>query len=202
MANLPADNRQGSSLPCSQVSPAGMAKAMTAFQNLRDLTPHDRLIAGDDARRLIATVDAQLLPCSRNEATSLVAELLLAYPSARPSPNDREAQRDFEGYSLKLFEAFRAFSFVIGKAAVSGATGIPAKQRFKPQPSDIVEFCTAERDRRLTVKTMAQRHLAEAARRERQREEEARFATTPEQRKRVADLVAGFKAQAIPDAPR
>jgi len=179
-----------------------MAKAMRLFSRLEMVNENTRLIDPDSAARIIATVDRDLQPCSREQATGLVAELLGAYPGLTIAARSPEELRDFKVYTVKLFEAFSTFGFAIGKAAVHGGSGIPAKQRYKPQPSDVVEFCKAEAERRLDVKTMAQRHMAEAKRRAAEREEEKRYATTPEQRRRVADLAASFRAQSLSDASR
>jgi len=184
------------------ISEAGIDRAKKIFPKIEPVTACTRLIDPDSAARIIATVDRDLQPCTRVQATSLVAELFGAYPSLTVTSRSDEEIRDFKLYTVKMFEAFSMFGFAIGKAAVHGGSGIPAKQRYKPQPSDVVEFCKAESERRLDVKTMAQRHLAESKRRAAEREEEKRYATTPEQRQRVADLAASLRAQSLPDASR
>lgn len=191
--------RQSQALPslCSPLSAEGMAKAMRVFSRLEPVTEYTRLIDPDSAARIIATVDRDLQPCSREQATSLVAELLGAYPGIAAASRSSEEVRDFKLYTVKLFEAFSLFSFAIGKCAVHGGSGIPAKQRFKPQPSDIVEFCTAEKVRRLDVKTMAQRHLAEAKRRGDAAAEDAKYRLSPEAKARVQNIAASFKARAM-----
>lgn len=180
-----------------------MAKALRVFSRLETVDQRTQLIDPDSAQRIIATVDRDLLPVTREQATSLVAELLGAYPGVKGNLASDEQRRDFQVYTVKLFEAFSAYSFVIGKAAVHGATGIPSKQRFKPQPSDIVDFCEAEKHRRLDVKTMAQRHIAESQRRQRERAEAAELAkgqVSPEQRKAfVEQTLKSFRAMPVGD---
>ena len=177
-----------------------MAKAIRLFGTLRPVDSHDSLLASGDVDRIIAACDAELAPCTRDESTTLVAELLGAYPGLRASAMSAEAQRDFKLYCIKLQEAFLRFSFPIGKIIVNGGTGVPARQKFKPQPSDIVAMGEAEERKRHDLKAMALRHRTEAERRERERQAEAAFErsrATPAQRAEyVARLLAQFKGKA------
>lgn len=174
-----------SSTPSSTISPEGMAKAMRLFGDVQSVTERTQLLNPADAHRLIAAVDADLVPCTDAQAATLVAELLGAYPGVLAG---KDGERDFKIYNIKLHEAFKVFSFRIGKAIVHGGTGVPSKQQFRPQPSDVVTFGKAEVSKRLNVKTMCLRHLAEVERREKERAEEAdreRSWGTPERRQQV-----------------
>lgn len=165
-----------------------MAKAIRLFGTLRPVDSHERLLASDVVDRIVAACDVELAPCSRDESTTLVAELLGAYPGLRAAAMSAEAQRDFKLYCIKLQEAFLRFSFPIGKAIVNGGTGVPARQKFKPQPSDIVAMGEAEERKRHDLKAMALRHRTEAERRERARAAEVEFERsrgTPEHRAQV-----------------
>lgn len=168
--------------------------------NLTHVTPQTRLISPIDCDRIEASIDYDLQPCTRDQGSTLVAELLAAYPGVVASKDgSSESYREFQLYAIKLCEAFVTFSFAIGKAIVHGGTGVPSLVQFKPQPSDIVKFGMAEKDKRLNVKTMAQRHREEAKRREREAEDEKKYddGDADGRKQRVADLIRGFKANAI-----
>lgn len=188
------------SIPSSKLSPEGLAKAMRLLGNLEPVTAYTRLISPVDADRIVTSVEADLAPCTRSEAATLVAELIGAYPDIAMARRQADGEKDFKLYSLKLYEAFAQFSFAIGKAIVNGGSGVPAICPYKPKPADVVAFGAKERDKRLNTKTMAQRHKAEAQRREAERAEHAAAEKswgTPEQRKAKVDaLMASFRATA------
>jgi hypothetical protein len=170
------------------------------FGTLNPVNETTALLRPDDARRIIAALTEDLQPCSKSQATTLVAELVSAYPGLT-QVNRNEAERaQFAAYTIKLFEAFSRFSYAIGKAIVHGGAGVPARVNYRPQPSDIVTFGEREELRRQDAKTMAQRHLREADKRERQRADDAileKSRGSAEQRRRqVETLLAGFKATA------
>lgn len=171
------------------------------FGNLEMVTAHTRLISPIDCDRIEASIDADLRPCTREEGTTLVAELLGAYPDFLNTRRSPEEQRDFQVYALKLLEAFLQFSWSIGKAMVHGGTGIPAKVQFKPRATDIITHGQAEKDRRINVKTMAQRHRAEAIRRAEEAEEEQKYSwgDPADRAARVKATVANFKNNIPPD---
>ena len=162
-----------------------------------------RLVLPADCDRIIAAVDAQLQPCTQEQASGLVARLIFAYPGLALASRSDEENRDFQRYTLKLHEAFSVFSYAIGEAIVHGGTGVPAAVAYKPQPSDIVAFGKREVGKRLTVKSMAQRHKAAAVRRaeEAEREEKYQRRMSPE---RISELVGAIKAMPInePMPPR
>lgn len=179
-----------------------MAKAIRMFGNLEHVSQATRLIATADADRIEAAIDADLQPCSRDQASTLVAELLGAYPGLVASKDgSTESYREFQLYAVKLCEAFKEFSYSVGKAIVHGGTGIPAKVAYKPQPSDVVKFGAIERDKRINVKTMVQRHRAEAIRRAEEAEEEQKYSRgdPADRAARVKAAVAGFKNNIPPD---
>lgn len=142
-----------------------MAKAVRLFGKIEEVTDRTQLLRVEDAHRLIAGVDERMTPCTRNEAATLVAQLIGAYPDLAMMRDDPSTSKDFTLYVLKLHEAFSQFSYAIGLAIVHGGTGLPAKNPYKPNPANVVKFGEAERDKLLAVKTMAQRHIAEAKRR-------------------------------------
>ena len=167
------------------------------FGEVSSVTPTTPLIRSEDADRIIASVDASLRPCTPQQAATLCAELIGAYPALAMQRNDPSFAKDFQLYAVKLIEAFSKYSFEIGKIVVHGADGVPGKVAFKPQPSDVVAAANKELERRQNVKTMAMRHKAEAARRERQKAEEdeiARNRPAYEERKRqVEQLLRPFR---------
>jgi hypothetical protein len=142
-----------------------MSKATRLFAKIDEVTERTQLLQPADAHRLIAGVDERLVLCTRNEASILVVQLLGAYPDIAMMRDDPSTSKDFALYIVKLHEAFSQFSYAIGLAIVHGGTGLPAKSPYKPKPNDITKFGEAERDKLLAVKTMAQRHIAEAKRR-------------------------------------
>ena len=178
------------------------------FPAIRSVSSSERLLAPADIARIVVSVDAQLVPCTRDQATSLVAELFGAYPSLGLDRKRDGNDADFKLYAVKLHEAFSQFSYAIGKAIVNGGTGVPAKTQYRPQPSDVVAFGKAEVERRLSAKTMALRHRAEAERREQARIEEADWERNrPDRERRMAQVaaeIARLKATPIiePIAPR
>ena len=171
------------------------------FGNLEMVTAHTRLISPTDCDRIETSIDEDLRGCTREEGTTLVAELLGAYPDFLNTRRSTEEQRDFQVYALKLLEAFMQFSWSIGKAIVHGGTGIPAKVQFKPRATDIITHGQAEKDRRINVKTMVQRHRAEAKRREDEAEQEEKYnwGDPADRAARVKAAVANFKNNIPPD---
>lgn len=171
------------------------------FGNLEMVTANTRLISHIDCDRIEASIDADLRPCTREQGTTLVAELLGAYPDFLNTRRCTEEQRDFQVYALKLLEAFLQFSWSIGKAIVHGGTGIPAKVQFKPRATDIITHGQAEKDRRINVKTMVQRHRDEAIRRAEEAEEEEKYSwgDPADRAARVKAAVADFKKNIPPD---
>ena len=165
------------------------------------VTTHTRLISPIDCDRIEASIDADLQPCTREQGTTLVAELLGAYPDFLNTRRSTEEQRDFQVYALKLLEAFLQFSWSIGKAIVHGGTGIPAKVQFKPRATDIITHGQAEKDSRINVKTMVQRHRAESIRRAEEAEEEQKYSwgDPADRAARVKAAVASFKNSIPPD---
>lgn len=184
-----------------KLSHEGMAKALRMFGNLEMVTANTRLISAVDCDRIEASIDVDLRPCTREEGTTLVAELLGAYPDFLNTRRSPEEQRDFQVYALKLLEAFLQFSWSIGKAIVHGGTGIPSKIQFKPRATDIITHGQAEKDRRINVKTMVQRHRAEAKRREDEatQEEKYNWGDPADRAARVKAAAANFKNNIPPD---
>ena len=190
----------GQSQLCLPLSTEGMAKALRMFSKPEPVNEYTRLINPLDADRIVASVDERLRPCTRSQSTTLVAQLIGCYPGVLTAKRNDDEQREFELWTLKLQEAFSVFSYDIGKAIVHGGTGVPSKQRYRPQPSDIAEFGQREVDKLQAVKLMAQRHKAEAARRGQQRiDDEKRGGYDENRHRRVQALVSGFKARAIVD---
>jgi hypothetical protein len=167
-----------------------MAKALAMFHEWKPVNEHTRLIHPDGARRLIATVDTDLRPCSRDECTTLVAKLVGAYPELAKRNHDP----DYKVYLNHLFEAFQQFSFAIGQEIVHGGTGLPADLSYTPKPADIVKFGKALVDKRVTARAMALAHLKEYEEREKRRHEDAALPTlTAEERKAfVAQMLGKF----------
>ena len=163
------------------------------FATVQPVTYSTPLMAPIDADRLIASVNAALKPCTREQASALVLELIAGYPQLILAKQDADTRL----YQAKLLEAFAKYSHGIGKRIVNGADGIPGKVAFKPQPSDVVAFAEREQDKLRNVLTMAMRHKAEHQRRADDRARDQQCGT-PEQRKaRVAALAAEFKAKAV-----
>lgn len=166
---------------------------------LAPVTQNGRLIDPQDCRRIIAACDRDMVPCTRDECTTLVAELIGCYPDIQQKMA-YSRNVDTVIYVAKMNEAMAQFSWAIGKAIVNGGTGLPAKNPYKPKPADIVSFGEAELAKRQNVKTMAQRHLAEAARREKEAADEQRYqdlARTPEERRAaVARIMQTFRKSA------
>lgn len=182
------------STPSSKLSEQGLAKAIRLFSELQPVAENSRLIDPADAARIIAAIDETLKPCSQNEAATLVAELIGCYPELSMAKADAAQSKDFRLYTVKVLEAFSQFSFAIGKAICHGGTGLPAQSPYRPKPADVVTFGKAEEAKRLNAKTMAQRHMAEHARRAAEREEEARFnasRSSPEERARKVQALLG-----------
>ena len=180
-----------------------MAKAIRMFGNLESVTYNTRLISPTDCDRIEASIDVDLRQCTGDQASTLVAKLLGAYPGLVASKDGSQASyREFQLYAVKLSEAFKEFSFSVGKAIVHGGTGIPAKVAYKPQPSDVVKFGAIERDKRVNVKTMAQRHRAEAIRRAEEIEDDQKYSwgDPADRAARVKATVASFK-NSIPADP-
>lgn len=152
-----------------------MQKATNLLGKLDEVTEKTQLVQIPDAERIIAGVNERMVPCSRNQAATLVAQLIGAYPDIAMMRDDPSTSKDFTLYTLKLHEAFLQFSYSIGLAIVHGGTGLPAKSPYKPKPADVVAFGNAERDKLLNTKSMAQRHIAEAKRRSEAKAKEAEF---------------------------
>lgn len=166
-----------------------MQRATSLLGKLDDVTEKTQLVQIPDAERIIAGVDARMQPCTRNEAATLVAQLIGAYPDIAMMRDDPSTSKDFALYTLKLHEAFSQFSYAIGLAIVHGGTGLPAKNPYKPKPADVVAFGNAERDKLLNTKSMAQRHIAEARRRAEAKAKEAEFERNRPSAERRAEQV-------------
>jgi hypothetical protein len=173
----------------SKLSTEGMAKALRMFGTIQTVTYATPLIAEVDAARIEAAIDQSLVKCTQHQATTLVVELLGAYPDFVNTRRSEDDERDYKIYLVKLVEAMMQFSPDIGKAAVHGGTGIPAKMSFKPRATDIILFGKAELEKRQNVKTMLARHRAEAERRRKEKAAEKDFTRTPEMQKRIADEI-------------
>ena len=155
-----------------------MARAIREFGTLRLLSESERLLAPDAVDRIVAACDAELAPCTRDESTTLVAELLTAHPVLRGSDLQK-----FKLCCIEFQEAFARFSFAVGTATILAST-----HRKRLRPSDIVAMGEAEERKRHDLKAMALRHRTEAERRERARAAEAAFERsrgTPEHRAQV-----------------
>lgn len=180
-----------SSKASTRLSDEGRVKALAMLGTLRTLADDEPLIPVESCQRVIATMTDDLQPCSPTDAQAFVALLLTAYPSIRQAIDDR----DWRHYNHRLAEAFQQFSPAICRVIVHGGTGVPAKQRYKPQPSDIVECGNAELARIQNAKTMAQRHLLERQRRDTAAAERAAFdaslPTVEQRREQVARLLGG-----------
>lgn len=152
-----------------------------------------------DADRIIAGVDDALMPCSRNEAATLVAQLIGAYPDVLMMRDDPATSKDFKLYTLKLHEAFSQFSLRVGEAIVHGGTGLPAQNPYRPKPADVVAFGKKHVDMLVNTKSMAQRHLAEARRRREEKAAEEEFArnrpSLEARKEQVARLLQAFKTK-------
>lgn len=142
-----------------------------------------------DADRIIAGVDDALVPCSRNEAATLVAQLIGAYPDVLMMRDDPSTSKDFKLYTLKLHEAFSQFSLRVGESIVHGGTGLPAQNPYRPKPADVVAFGKKHVDMLINTKSMAQRHLAEARRRREEKAAEAELARRRPSAERRAEQV-------------
>jgi hypothetical protein len=184
-----------------------MQRAIDLFSTLAPVTFNTALTPIEDCNRIEEAIDFDLQPCTREEAAKLLTELLYAYPAVAAMKRSQLEAADFKIYSMKLLEALVRFPYVIGKLIVDGGIGVPAKVPYKPQPSDIAKFGNAERDKRINVKTMVQRHRAEALRREQESKDDTKYAELgdPEERKaRIAAALANFKNNlpADPWAPK
>ena len=166
---------------------------------LRPVSENERLFAVEACQRVIAAMDLELTPCSRDEGTTFVATLLSAYPAVLDRDRSEIAQREFGLYANRLFEAFSMFSAAVCHVIVHGGKGVPAKQKYKPQPSDIIAAGNAEVEKIRAVKTMAQRQIAEHERREKAlaANKVIDMAKTPEARARIDAMIRDFKVQAM-----
>jgi hypothetical protein len=174
-----------------------MQKATRLLGKLDEVTDKTQLVHPVDAQRVIDGVDDRMRPCTRNEAATLVAQLIGAYPDIAMMRDDPSTSKDFALYTLKLHEAFSQFSYAIGQAIVHGGTGLPSKSPYRPKPADVVAFGNAERDRLLNTKTMAQRHLAESRRRAEQKAKDEHFArsrpSAEERQRQVQEALGRFR---------
>lgn len=197
MNALAKPNSAAPSKACETASPERMAAAIQALGPLKPVTEYSRLISPEACDRVIANADAHMTPCSRDQASSLVAQLIHADPGLALDRRDDERERSFQAYALKLHEAFCVFSYAVGLQIVHGGTGVPATVPYRPKPSDVRATGDKIVGHIRDAKTMAQRHKAEAQRRENQRAEQAerqKSCGTAEQRKaRVAALMAEFR---------
>lgn len=190
------------SIPSSKLSEAGLSKALRLFALVADVNEKTPLMHPDDAIKVIAAIDETMRPCTRMEAATLVAELIGAYPDLSMAKNDPAQSKDFALYSLKLHEAFTQFSFNVGKAIVHGGTGLPSQNPYRPKPADVVAFGKAEVEKLQNAKTMAQRHLAEKARREQARKAEEEFQRhRPSLERRKAQVSALLETLSRPGDP-
>ncbi len=195
MSNVPS--ARAPSIPSLAISETGLQRAIHLLGKLDEVTSRTRLLAPVDAERVIAGVDDRMQPCSRNEAATLVAQLVGAYPDIAMMRDDPSTSKDFALYTLKLHEAFSQFSFAIGQAIVHGGTGLPAENPYKPKPSDVVAFGRKLVARLTDAKTMAQRHLAESKRRREEKAREAEFErnrpSAEERQRQVQEALGRFR---------
>ncbi|MEP6826983.1 MAG: hypothetical protein ABJA10_02790 [Aestuariivirga sp.] len=161
---------------------------MNRLGEVHPFTKHTRCFAVADMRDVIAAIDAEMKPSTKDESTTLVALLLASYPHARGKLDDREWSMAL----VKLQEAFVKFPAVIGFAAVD-VGGLPAKCNFLPKPFDVTEFCTERQTKLNVARIMAHRHIAEIERREAEEKHDRERPPADEaSRARVAAMVAGM----------
>lgn len=154
-----------------------MAKALSVLGTHSEVTSQTRLVPAAECERVIATIDAKLLPlATRDEAMMLWAELISCYPdlllAKRSADQDPESRREFTAYTRKMVEAFQQFSHFVGKQIVA-VNGLPAVQDFRPKPGDVMKFGKSLVEKMNTAKGMAQRHIREGKDRAARRAKEA-----------------------------
>ena len=152
---------------------------------------YTRLISPADADRIIATAERYLRPCTSDQASTLVARLIAAYPNLQLERRDAAEQKNFRLYTIKLHEALSQFSYEIGLQIVDGGRGVPSIQAYRPQPSDIRTMGEKLANRYRDTKTMAQLHKAECERRKAQRAEDAKYSVPPEVRSAQVERLLG-----------
>lgn len=167
---------------------------------LREITKHSKVYDAGDMAAVIAAIEADAAPASRDESTTLAA-ILIGKCRMNGAANGPMSPRDFEVYALGLAEAFAKFPATVGLVAIDGGAGIPSQTPFWPKAFDIVKFCQALMQKRATAKIMAQRHMTEAKRREAELAEKqnAQPVDYEARRRRVAEMLGPAKLQQMDD---
>lgn len=146
-----------------------MTKAETALGGeITQVTAYSKVYASADMANVIEEIDRDATPANRDQATSLAA-VLIGKCRAHGLANGPIDGVDFKLYASGLGEAFMKFPASVGLQAIDGGTGLPSKSAFWPKPFDVVTFCDTIMAKRARAKVMAQRHMAEAQRREEER---------------------------------
>ena len=179
------------SKPSQPLSREGMQKAVRMLGQIATVDQYTRLISPADADRIIATAERYLRPCTSDQAITLVAQLIAAYPNLQLERRDSAEQKNFQLYSIKLHEAFLMFSYEIGLQLVDGGRGIPSIQAYRPQPSDIRAMGEKLAGKYRDTIAMARLHKQEAFKRAARRAEEAKYAVPPEVRRAQIERLLG-----------
>ncbi len=168
---------------------------------LRDVTKSSKVYDAGDMARVIAKIDADATPATRDDTTSLAALLIGKYRMSG-SPNGPIGEKDFKVYAVGLAEAFAKFPASVGLQAIDGGAGIPSKSPYWPKPFDIVYFCQDVMAKRARAKVMAQRHIAESKRRAEERRDQSSQAPIDweHRKRRVEEIMKGFRAQTMDQA--
>ena len=200
LANVQLQDRSLMKLSPQEASLLAKAEGKLGAE-LIEITQYSRIYNADDMRQIIAIIDANQLPASKDEATSLAA-ILIAKCRAHGLANGPIGDRDFKIYAVGLGEAFLKFPATIGQQAVNGGTGLPSTSAFWPKPFDVVQFCKNAMAMRSRAKVMAQRHITESKRRS---DEDAERRRTPEKsveerRAFVAKVMANSRLKSMSDA--
>ena len=126
--NLKTTDHQ--SLPqLSTISVDGMVKANRLLGDLTLVSKYSKLLDVADLNRIISTVNENMLPCTKEQSASLVAELFACYPEIMNTKRGEGEEQDFKAYQFKIRETFAAYPFFAGKAADMALQAFPRSIR-------------------------------------------------------------------------
>lgn len=161
--------------------------ARRIFSSLEDVTKYSKCYRSDDMRDVLNLIKLRIVDAHPTEVAAVTLKLISCYRQSIPLEGKSQI-KDFEEYARRLSDAFMPYPLVITREAVDAATGIPSKHPYWPKPFDIVKFCESKVTSTNVVKLMAERHLAERVRRDKEKQEE-KAPPTEEQKLRVREIV-------------
>lgn len=144
-----------------------MQKASKALED-EDYRWAARLVTPQDAQAVLDAMQGRDVPCTPAEAATYAGQLVNYYPA-------REVN-DARTYIAAMTAIMAAFPRDFVKRVCDPVTGLPSRLKFLPALAEVREALDAEANRRKRIEANARYVLEQAAKRQAEAEEKARWA--------------------------